>query len=148
EYSFAQFQQWISETVRAFGGEMHSAAGDGAMCVFREDAAALRAARALQEGAATFNARHNRLSRPFRIRCGVAAGEVAVDPQVSIGQMQSPVIDRAAHLQKGAAPGDILVSGELAAAGLVELGQLAPAAGPANGEPVFSWSAADGASAT
>lgn len=148
EYSFGQFQQWISETVRAFGGEVHSAAGDGAMCVFREDAAALRAARALQEGAATFNARHNRLARPFRLRCGVAAGEVAVDPQVSIGRMHSPIIDRAAHLQKDAASGDIVVSGELAAAALVELGRLAPKAGPADGGPVFSWIAADGASAT
>lgn len=139
EHSFAQLQKWFLETARAFGGEVHSAAGDGTMCVFRDDASALRAARALQEGAAEFNRRHNRLSRPFQIRCGVTAGEVAVDPQSSIGQMHSPVIDRAAQLQKSAEPGDIIVSGELAAAGIAELGGLVPGPTSTSGMPSFSW---------
>lgn len=143
EYSFNQLQRWIEETVRTHGGELHSAAGDGMMCVFTEDAAALRAARALQYGLSRFNTERNRLSRSFQIRCGVSAGDVALDPGVPLGRLHSAVIDRAAQLQKTAAPGDIVVSSELAAAGLIELGALVPTH-TACPEPAFSWREAPG----
>ncbi|MGV3721410.1 MAG: hypothetical protein ACO1SX_10925 [Actinomycetota bacterium] len=139
EHSFGQLQSWIGDTVRAYGGELHSAAGDGMMCAFRDDVAALRAARALQEGIEHFNRGRNRLSQPFRLRCGVTAGEVAVDPQLGIGQMHSPIIDRAAQLRQSAEPGDIIVSGELAAAGIAELGGLVPGPASVSGGPSFSW---------
>src|SRR5581483_2804731 len=114
EYSFGQFQSWVEESVRSLGGEVQSAAGDGLMCVFREDAAAVRAAGLLQQGMAAFNAARNRLATPFRIRCGVASGEVPAVPQGSLGRVHSPVIDRAAVLQKQAEPGGVVVSRELA----------------------------------
>ena len=142
EYSFLQLQNWLEETVRAYGGELHSAAGDGMMCIFNNDAAALRAARALQAGLPQFNVERNRLSQPFRLRCGVSAGDVALDRNTPFSRQHSPVIDRAANLQKSAQPGDIVVSSELAAAGLVELGGLAPLPNPVQNEPAFSWRAA------
>jgi hypothetical protein len=43
EYSFRQFHQWIQEVVRGEGGELQSSAGDGVMCVFPTNGAALRA---------------------------------------------------------------------------------------------------------
>jgi class 3 adenylate cyclase len=146
EYSFTRYRAWIEEVVRRGGGEIQSAAGDGAMCLFVDDGAAIRAARQLQEGVAAFNASHNRLPVPFRLRCGASAGEVVTDPSLPLSHLHSPVIDRAAALQKAAAPGDILVGAELAAAGLVELGALAAAAAVVDGEPAFSWRAGDRAS--
>lgn len=143
EYSFGQLQRWIEDTVRGSGGELHSAAGDGVMCIFADDAAALRTARALQTGLPYFNRERNRLSRPFQIRCGASAGDVALDPGVPLGRLHSAVIDRAAQLQKSAAPGDIVVSSELAAAGLIELGALVPTHA-AGAEPAFSWLEAPG----
>jgi class 3 adenylate cyclase len=139
EYSFGQFRQWVEEVVRAEGGEMQSAAGDGVMCVLATNAGAVRAARRLQEVLAQFNAARNRLSTPFRIRCGVSAGAVAIEEGMPLGHLQSPVIDRAAALQKQAAPGDILVGEELADVALAELGSLSRLPEPVAGAPAFSW---------
>jgi class 3 adenylate cyclase len=141
EYSFGQFQRWVSEVVQRCGGETQSAAGDGIMCLFPSDAEALRAARQLQAEIARLNAEHNRLPLPFRIRCGVSAGEVAGDAAEPIGHLQSVIIDRAAALQKRAEPGGILVSGEVAATALIELGPLAPLGEPIGGELAFEWKA-------
>jgi class 3 adenylate cyclase len=139
EHSFGQFRRWVDEVVQANGGAMQSAAGDGMMCMFAEDAAALRAALQLQKGVPQFNASLNRLPVPFRIRCGVSAGEVAIEDGVPLGHIHSPVIDRAAMLQKRAAEGDIVVSSELAAAALIEWGGLAPLPDATDGQPTFSW---------
>lgn len=145
EHSFSQYRTWVEEVVQAQNGEMQSAAGDGVMALFRTDAGALRAARQLQEGLPRFNAEQNRLPMPFRIRCGVSAGEVAIEEGIPLGHLQSPVIDRAAALQKRAEPGDIAVSGELAATARVELGQLVPLSEPVGDTPAFSWRAGVGA---
>jgi class 3 adenylate cyclase len=141
EHCFGQYRAWVEEAVRAHGGEMQSAAGDGVMAIFPTDAGAVRAARQLQEELPRFNAEQSRLPLPFRIRCGVSAGEVAMDEGTPLGHLQSPVIDRAAVLQKRAQPGDILVGGEVAGAALIELGALAPLTEPVAGEPAFSWRA-------
>lgn len=141
EYSFGEYRAWVEEIIRKHGGAVQIAAGDGVMGVFAAEASALRAARAFQEELARFNAERNRLPLPFRLRCGVSAGEVAVDENTPIGDLQSPVIDRAAALQKRAEPGDILVAGPLAASALVELGPMAPLPDPVAGEIAFSWRA-------
>jgi class 3 adenylate cyclase len=139
EYSFGQFRQWVEEVVRAEAGEMQSAAGDGMMCVLATDAGAVRAARRLQEGLAQFNTAHNRLPTPFRIRCGVSAGEVAIEAGMPLGHLQSSVIDRAAALQKQAAPGEILIGDELADVARAELGSLSRLPEPVAGFPALCW---------
>lgn len=139
EFSFGQFRRWLDLIVTGCGGEMHSAAGDGTMCAFPDDAFALRAARRIQEGIAGFNADHNRLSTPFRVRCGVSAGEVAVDPSVPLGHLHSPVIDRAAHLQKQADPGGIVAGVEVAGAALTELGDVASLPDRGDGMRALAW---------
>lgn len=141
EYSFGRFQAWAERTVRECGGELHAAAGDGLMCMFARDADAIRAARRLQEELPLFNQQWNRLTDPFRIRCGVSAGDVPVSPGGSIGQLQTPVIDRAAILQKRGNPGEVLVGSEVAGAALVELGGLTALAEPLFGDPAFVWRA-------
>jgi class 3 adenylate cyclase len=139
EYSFGQYRRWVEDRARECGGEVQSAAGDGVMCVFPTDLGAIRAARELQEGLARFNGEQNRLATPFRIRCGTSAGEVAIEHGVPLGHLYSAVIDRAAALQKRAAPGDILVSAEMAGAAALELGNLTPLPEPVAGAPAFSW---------
>jgi prepilin-type N-terminal cleavage/methylation domain-containing protein len=139
EYSFGQYRRWVEQTVRECGGEMQSSAGDGVMCVFPTDLGAVRAARELQEGLPRFNAEQNRLPAPFRVRCGASAGEVAIEPGVPLGHLYSAVIDRAAVLQKRAAPGDILVSGEMSGAASMELHGLAPLPELVAGGPALSW---------
>ena len=81
----------------------------------------------LQQEISQFNRSINsRMPLPLCIRCGMSAGEVALDETMPIGHLQSPVIDRAAALQERAQPGEIVVSSELAAHALVELGQISP----------------------
>jgi class 3 adenylate cyclase len=140
EYSFGRLRQHVEELVRARGGTMQSAAGDGMMCVFEDDADAVGAARELQKGMDAFNSLHNRLSAPFRVRCGVSAGDVAFDPDLPVGFIHSPVVDRAARLQKEARAGGVLVGQEVAAGALRELGTVEPVE-PLPGEPgAFAWS--------
>jgi len=114
------------------------------MCIFPTDAEAVRAARRLQEEMPQFNSTLNRMPAPFRIRCGLSAGEVAIEDGTPIGHLQSPIIDRAAVFQKGAEPGDIVVGVEMAGAALAELRQLSPLPEPMHGETVFSWRATNG----
>jgi hypothetical protein len=139
EHTVAQLWNWAEEIARAYGGELQGVAGDGVAFAFTEDAAALRAARALQTGLPRFNVERHRHSQPLRLRCGLSAGDL--DPAVSAGRQPDPLLDRAAQFRRGAAPGDIVVGAELAAAGLIELGGLAPVA-VAGTEPAFSWQAA------
>lgn len=141
EHSFGQFRAWVESGVHAHGGAVQSAAGDGAMCLFANDADALRAARQLLEELPRFNQERNRLPTPFRIRCGVSAGEVALEPGMPLGHLQSAVVDRAASLQKQAEPDEIVLSDEVAGAALVELGPLTPAPEPVAGRRAFRWRA-------
>jgi class 3 adenylate cyclase len=142
EYSFNQYRRFIEEIVLAEGGQVQSTAGDGTMAMFSSDAAAVRAALRMQNELASFNAQHNRLPRPFHIRCGINAGEVALMPGQPIGYLQSAVIDRAAALQKSAPSGDIVVSGDLSAEGLATLGRYGRHPdSPEGGVRGFSWRA-------
>lgn len=141
EYSFVQFRSWVEEVVRACGGEMHSAAGDGLMCHFFTDRDAVRAARRLQEEIPRFNAEKNRLPLPFRIRCGISTGDVPIEAGTPLGYIQSVVIDRAAALQKAADAGDIVISAGAAEVALAELGTLSSLPEPILGAPAFSWRA-------
>ena len=111
------------------------------MCVFRDEPSAIRAAREIQTSIEGFNAGRNRLSTPFRVRCGITAGAVALEPGVPLGHVNSPILDRAATLQKKADPGDIVVGSEVAAAALVELGGVSALPELVNGERAFSWRA-------
>lgn len=141
EYSFRRFLEWAERIVKENKGQVHSAAGDGLMAMFPDDVSAVKAAKALQEGIKAFNATYNRLPVPFQIRCGVSAGEVPIEDGTPLGYLHSPVIDRAARLQRCAEPGDILVSGEVQAAALSVLGHFSPLPAPIDGQPAFSWRA-------
>jgi class 3 adenylate cyclase len=109
EHSFGALRSWIDGIVRECGGEMQIAAGDGVMCLFPDDALAVRSACRLQSEIDAFNAERNRLPTLFRIRCGISAGEVAIAPGTPIGFLDSAVIDRAAALQKSASPDGIVI---------------------------------------
>lgn|GEM_PF-913302 len=140
EHAFGQLRRWIEQIVAANGGQIQSTAGDGMMCLFPNDAAAIRAARALQERLPQFNSTiSNALMPPFRLRCGVNAGDVAIEDGAPIGHLNSVVIDRAAQLQKRAEPEGILISGDMAVAAFAELGQAQLTPETILGEVVFIW---------
>ena len=124
EFSFGSLRSWTEQVILAYGGQVHSAAGDGMMAMFHDDLSAVRAGRWLQEGIKQFNDSQNRLPLSFRVRCGISAGELAIDAQASLGNVYSPIIDRAAALQKAAEPGELLIGAELQDAATIEFGAL------------------------
>jgi len=64
---------------------------------------------------------------------------VAVDPDLPLGRLHSAVIDRAAALQRHAAPGQVVVGAEVTPAALRQLDTLAPLDDPAGGDGAFAW---------
>ncbi|MGQ9699259.1 MAG: adenylate/guanylate cyclase domain-containing protein [Armatimonadota bacterium] len=141
EYSFNQFRAWVEAIVRANNGTVRSAAGDGVMAQFDDDADAVRAAKQIQMSLPQSNAAHNLLPTPFRVRCGVSAGEVPVEDGLELGNVQSSAVYRAAVMQKRAEPGDIVVSSEVAPTALLEPRHIAPVPGPDEQSEAYSWHA-------
>ena len=144
EYTFGQYQKWIEEIVRAEGGEMQSAAGDGVMAVFTTDSASVRAGQRLLSDLPRFNQQQNQCSAPIAVRIGVNAGPVALEPGASIGSVQSPVVDRAAALQKRAEPDTLLVDAQISPDALAMLSPVAPAAVSEPGQETnYRWRVGD-----
>jgi class 3 adenylate cyclase len=132
EYSFREYQMWIAECCAGFGGRMHSVAGDGAVVAFSDGNAALSAARRLQTDIARFNASLNRLPKPFRLRLGLHAGQVAGD----LNDVQfTEVIDIAAHVENIAPVGGIAATGAV----VLQVGDegFLPLARTVDGQPVY-----------
>ena len=127
DYSFKQFRSWVDELVRGCGGEMQT--GVNLMATFPTDAQAMRAARLLQERLPQFNQSLNRLPLPFQLRAAVSAGDAGTNL----------ASQRSAALLRSANPGDTLISSEVGAAALAELGQLAPAPSSLMGDMAFVW---------
>lgn len=109
EASFRAFHEFVGHTVRHHGGSVHSVSGDGAVVEFNSASDCLAAACALQRDIEAFNRNGNRLDSPFRIRIGLHCGKVHGElDQV----MFTSVVDIAAHIEKFAPPGGIVVSDE------------------------------------
>ena len=132
DYSFGQLRAWIEEIVRGCGGELQAGSDGSLLTSFPTDAQAMRAARLMQERLPQFNQSLNRLPKPFRLRCGISAG--ANGANVPIARSQA--------LLRAADGGDTLISSELGAAALAELGQLTPLPGSLMGDMAFVWRAA------
>jgi class 3 adenylate cyclase len=142
DHTFGQYQRWADEVAQGCGGMLQSLGGDSRLFLFPSETSAVRAARRMQEGISGFNTALNRLPLPFQLRCGISAGEASVHAGTSPTPLHSPAIDRAVFLQQRAEPGDIVLSGETAATGLIELGGLAPLPEALFGPNAFSWHAA------
>lgn len=111
EYSFREYQDWLSIICRDLGGRVHSTAGDGAVIAFPTCLNAFHAARQIQTDLARFNREVNRLATPFRLRIGLHVGEVAG----SLDEVEfTEVIDIAAHLQGVSPIAGIAVSDRVA----------------------------------
>ena len=141
DHTFGQYQRWADEVAQGCGGMLQSLGGDARLFLFPSETSAVRAARRMQEGISGFNVALNRLPLPFQLRCGISAGESFINTTMPPAALHSPAIDRAVFLQQRAEPGDIVLSGETAATGLIELGGLAPLPEALFGPNAFSWRA-------
>jgi class 3 adenylate cyclase len=121
ERLFGRYQRWLSEIVSNHGGEIQSAAGDGAMAMFPNGLSALRSSRSLVRALAQFNAEND---GRLHIRIGISEGAVPWRAGQPIGSIQSPVLDRAALRQKSAPTDGVAIGEELVTEAAVEFGSL------------------------
>lgn len=107
EISFREFHEFISQEVTRNGGSVHSVAGDGAVAEFSSIPNAFAAARRIQTLIPEFNSVSNKLNIPFRLRIGLHCGSVHGGLEKV---MFTTVIDVAAHIEKLAPAGGIIVT--------------------------------------
>jgi class 3 adenylate cyclase len=110
EFTFSEYQKFVQSVVERHGGTVHSTAGDGTTCVFENPQMAYIAGRALLAGLFEFNSFRNRLVRPLEVRVGVHTGNAHIPGQSLTSVSFAHVIDVAAHMQKAASPGAMMVS--------------------------------------
>ena len=135
--SLRRVQEWVERIVREQGGKPHGTVSEGLLAIFDDDAAAVGVARMLQEGARS-NTAQNAGDPPLILRCGLRSGEVTTSGDVW-ELAGHPLARSARELQQAAAPGDIVVGPELAAAALTELGPVSPLPKPIAEVRAFSW---------
>lgn len=110
EFTFHEYHRFVASVAERYGGQVHSTAGDGVTCVFESPQMAYAAGRALLAGLFEFNSFRNRLAKPIEIRAGIHTGSAHVPGQDIANLNFAHVIDVAAHMQKAAQPGGLMVS--------------------------------------
>ena len=77
------------------------------MCIFSTDFGAVRSARKLLEELPQFNRKQNLLRTPLQIRCGVSAGEIAIEQGMPLGNSpESSLSTEQRCCRNGLNPGD------------------------------------------
>lgn len=111
EFTFNEYHQFVERVTTKHGGRIHSTAGDGVICAFDQASQAFAAARNIQTGIIELNTFRNRIGTPIVLRASVHTGTVMTAQAGDITSVNfAHVIDIAAHLQKMAPPGGIVVS--------------------------------------
>jgi pSer/pThr/pTyr-binding forkhead associated (FHA) protein len=108
--SFERFRAFVAAVVTEHRGIVLNSNGDELMCFFEETLMAARGASTLLQRLDDWNHRENLLGVPFRVRCGLHAGDCLLDRERGVAY--SEVLDVAGHLQKSAEPNGLMVSAE------------------------------------
>ncbi|MES1227374.1 MAG: adenylate/guanylate cyclase domain-containing protein, partial [Armatimonadota bacterium] len=114
EFTFNEYHRYVEQVVNRHGGQIHSTAGDGVTCVFEQPGNGLAAAKAVLGGLFEFNAMRNRIGKDIQLRAGLHTGPVLAPGKDVTSVNFAHVIDVAAHMQKAAPIGGVLVSDETA----------------------------------
>lgn len=110
EFTFNEYHRYVETVCRKHGGRIHSTAGDGVTCFFDRPDQAFAAGKAIQAGLFEFNAYRNRLAEQIVLRAGMHTGSVLAPGRDLQAVNFAHVIDIAAHMQKVAPPGTLVVS--------------------------------------
>ena len=111
QLTFDAYHHWVEDALKHFGCDgSFTWSGDGLLAVFDHPHPAAAAGRHLLDSLPMFNARYNRTPRPLQVRIGVHTGPILTDEAGGIGKIASLTFDVAGHLQKAAAPNQMLVS--------------------------------------
>lgn len=112
EFTFTEYHRFVQAIVTRHGGRIHSTAGDGVTAAFENPQNGFTAAKALMAGLFEFNAFRNRTGQAIELRTGLHTGSVLAPGKDLTAVNFAHVIDIAAHMQKAAEPGALVVSEE------------------------------------
>lgn len=138
EHDFKAFKHMVDAVVAKERPLKAAWTPDGAMICFDSLDRAVRAAQAMLRQLPLFNSETRMMRTPFRVRCGVNAGQVQYDPDMPMEEMSDNVIDVAGHMQKYADPDTIFVAEELISSSKVRRG-FEPADVEVDGYAVSVW---------
>lgn len=111
EFTFNEYHHFVERITQKHGGDVHSTAGDGIICSFDNPQQAFAAAKNVQSGLVELNTFRNKIGIPIQLRAAIHTGKVMTAQAGDISSVNfAHVIDVAAHLQKEAPPGGIVVS--------------------------------------
>lgn len=114
EHDFREFRKMVDAEVAR--GMLKSAwTPDGAMICYDSLEHAIRGAQEMLRRLPSFNRKTRMMQTPFRVRCGINAGNVQYDAATPMEEMSHNVIDVAGHMQKYADPDTIYVATDLIA---------------------------------
>lgn len=110
EFTFNEYHQFVQAMVTKHGGQIHSTAGDGVTAVFDKASDGFMAGKAIQAGLFEFNTFRNRLTDDIELRAAIHTGSVLAPGREITNINFAHVIDVAAHLQKIAPIGTLVIS--------------------------------------
>jgi class 3 adenylate cyclase len=111
--SFQAYEEMMRGIFEKFGAWKQAWTPDGVMvCFLQRDMAVGAGVRALQ-ALKKFNSTENRLGVPFKVRCGLNEGEVAIYDDSKLEKVADHVIDVAGHMQKHADENTLWLSEEV-----------------------------------
>jgi class 3 adenylate cyclase len=111
EYTFTEYHEFVARIARKHGGRVHSTAGDGVTCAFEHPQPAFQAAKNISAGLLELNTFRNKVGLPIVVRQAVHTGIIMAPEDGDVTKVNfAHVIDIAAHLQKVAPAGSIVIS--------------------------------------
>jgi tRNA A-37 threonylcarbamoyl transferase component Bud32/class 3 adenylate cyclase len=112
--SFQSYEELLRRVFKKNKAWKQSWTPDGVLICFRETQQAVHSAQQVLGALPQFNSSENRLRMPFRVRCGVTEGDLALFDDTSLSTFSDPVIETAGRMQHDARPNALCVSEQIA----------------------------------
>jgi class 3 adenylate cyclase len=111
--TFQAYEELVKQAFEAHGIWKSTWTPDGVMACFLDPELALRATQHVLDALESFNKQENQLRTPFKIRCGLNDGDVAIFDDSALEKISDHAIDIAGHMQKYAGENELLLSAEV-----------------------------------
>ncbi len=111
--SFQAYEEMLREIFDQYGAWKQAWTPDGVMVCFLDHSLAVGAGQRVLIRLKKFNESENKLRMPFRVRCGLNEGEVAIFEDSRLEKIADHVIDVAGHMQKHGRPNTLWLPAEV-----------------------------------
>lgn len=137
--SFQAYEEMLRKIFEQHGAWKQAWTPDGVMVCFLQRDLAVGAAHRVLRSLKNFNESENQLRTPFRVRCGLNEGDVAIYEDSQLEKVADPAIDIAGHMQKHCSE-NALWLGEAFYDTLVGKSGFRPTSHIVDGLKVYEWS--------